>query len=247
VIDHPSCQAVAVGGGWLRYGCWSADFSTPTWKLYGLASGQWRTLPHTPPCDPSECPATPLAVGSQWVEYTVSCGPHCAASTQFENIYTGQAAPSNLSAYGPGSRENLDLDSPTLLQKLCAPLRVPSYRSLGGPYDVPGTLTFYGPFAVAQTLDGAGNSVNRLERCGSSLHQTLSALGTPEGNSHLLVWWQNPLGVLRGLFLPSRRPFELTVPSGLARAPFLYNVKPAVGPRHFSVGQWQAPLPAPPR
>jgi hypothetical protein len=127
----------------------------------------------------------------------------------------------------------LDLDSPTLLRRLCAPLRIES----GAQASFPPAFTFYSDFAVAQEQSGI-----YVERCGSDMRIPLAV--TPYGgyivaNDQAAAMCTNA-GV-SGVFMPSRRRFELGRP---------FDECPVLGPRNLYVidvhGRlWGTPFPPP--
>jgi hypothetical protein len=156
-------------------------------------------------CDP-QCAVDYVDIGQRWIEFQVARGYHAGPLTSvFQEIQTGQvsAEPAGLM---PGGNQILDLNSPTLTQTLCNPLRVPSF---------PGTIIPDGRFA----LDVEVNSINfnrsaYIERCGSSLHKLINSDFT--ANSHAVLWSLVD-GEIDGLFLPILRPFKLDPPRQVAR------------------------------
>jgi hypothetical protein len=98
------------------------------------------------------------------------------------------------------------------------PLRVPTARQqFAGPG--PGSLTFYGRFAIALGTDPDANPTAYLEECGAHLHRLLAKGPYPDGllapaaNTHETVWMPRQTGQLTALTLPGLRPFRVRLPS----------------------------------
>jgi hypothetical protein len=85
---------------------------------------------------------------------------------------------------------------------------------------VPGSLSFYGTFAISDEWGGPSSDPNRdhgiyLEHCGSRLHQLIDPNGWPlSANEHAVAWTINGTGrEVDGVFLPTRRRFVFNAPS----------------------------------
>jgi hypothetical protein len=151
-------------------------------------------------------------IGADWIALLESCGAgsKCGGVIQFQNLQTGQAEldPRNQAT-------SVDLSSPTLTARACAPLTVPK-GDVDGAW---GTLTPDDGFTIA-----AGDAGAYLERCGSKLHQFLTHTPNldacpvgpcaPPSNSHVVIW-QSAYGRLGGIFLPSRQRFSIPVPASV--------------------------------
>jgi hypothetical protein len=135
-----------------------------------------------------------------------SCSDYCRFAYTFENIRTGTL---RTIPYRGGGRTIPDLNTPTLARRLCSPLRLPRG---------PGSMTFYGKFALVESQGTDGRTGNYLERCGGRLHEQLdgSNLGTPEAtlaaNSRAIVWYEPFVPELHGVFLPNLRHFAIPLP-----------------------------------
>jgi hypothetical protein len=102
---------------------------------------------------------------------------------------------------------------------MCGPLRVPTTYELYAPAPAPGSLTFYGSFALSIGGDENGSEVY-LERCGTHLHRLLTTapLERPAvvgANTHEVVWMAHPGRFLSALTLPGLRPFTIRLPNRL--------------------------------
>ena len=224
-------NSAALGGSWVVATC-NPPPPGPRYlyELYSIPNATW--MPFTPDVqqmfalnadcrtgDP-QCGASFLAIGDRWIEFQITCGEHCGPTIAFQNIQSGQVD-DQPTDWRPGGTEIPDLNSPTGLLMLCDPLQVPV-----GPIDpstgqtLPGTIAFYGPFAIAQQVNG--NNYYRtpyLERCGSKLHRLIDPRGWPfAANSHAAVWITNGTSSeIDGLFLPGLRRLVLRAPSGEVR------------------------------
>jgi hypothetical protein len=217
----------AFGGSWVVATCNLLSGAT-RYELYSIPRGTWtpvrpdlERLFASGPCasgDP-QCEASYIAIGSRWIEFQVTCGYHCGPTTfGFQNIQSGRVH-GQPSGWKPGGTEIPDLNSPTLTRTLCKPFRVPNgfSDSYSGP--APGTIDFYGRFAVAfdwyLRSDGYVDQRYVLERCGSHLHQVL--LGSVPGgfplaiNSYAVIWPDLGLAnsTIHGAFLPSGHRFKI--------------------------------------
>ena len=156
------------------------------------------------------------AAGTAWLEYIQgNCpgGEHCSYTNIFENVSSGAVRQDPSSA-----QTTVSLDAETLTEPVCRPLRLPTARQLfAGPG--PGSLTFYGEFAVALGTDQIADPTAYLERCGTHLHRLLikgpypSSLLAPAANTHEAIWMPRQTGQLSGVTLPGLRPFSLRLPS----------------------------------
>ena len=235
LIDTKSGQRVTVGdnsgltpsglvnGPWL-----SALQSTPSatgmqtlnLHLYRLTTAPAAVAPITwPPC--SFVPSAPDSgcvvgpVGAIWTAISSSCY-HCSTTTVLENLNTGQILnPPQL----PTNRVQ-DLNAPSASRKLCWPLRNTPASTLSvdinGSFDISGA-----PMGRSAIASSPTSNIERFERCGSRKTVVLpSAVIT--ANSHLLVLTdpsdpvpENDSPFVRGLLVPSLRPFKLSIPRRL--------------------------------
>jgi hypothetical protein len=250
-VSYPGCSPVALGDPGLLFGGCAPNYGTT--ELYALPNGVWQTL------NVGGIGWSPVAIGADWIELQESCEElsHCTNSYEFLSLQTGQSArdPTNAGTYA-------DLNSPTLAQTVCKPLRVPKVAGDEGSVIYaaePGSLTFYGKFAISA---GGYGAPRFLERCGSRLHRQIGALvgGFPAlgANSRLVVWQSGPRQ-LRGLFLPRLRRFVIPLPAKIntldinggtgfpgaiaasSRHLYLLNSSENAAYRRY----WIAPLPSP--
>jgi hypothetical protein len=213
----PGCSPGAMGGSWLAFGCSAgAGQPVPPAELYDLTSGRWQPLAVNPAINfctyEQRCTLSPAAIGTQWVEWSVSIAcEHCAPFAWFQNLSTG--ALNKFRAWKAGGTLIPDLDSPSLAAKLCRPLHVPrpSFPPTGS---VPNPLTFYGQFAVVGAAPIPSPSApHYFERCGSRRRHPIASppiVGSPR----FIMWPTAPtFRKLEGVFLPSLRPFVSRPPS----------------------------------
>jgi hypothetical protein len=190
---HPDCGPFVFGGPWLLAEC--VPPASESVGLERLASGAWRTFT-------TAVGEHPVAAGADWIEFRRVD----AFTYTFESVSTGIV---RTIPYRAGGRSIPDLNAPALVRRLCSPLHVPSG---------PGAMTFYGNFAIVESVGTDGGIRYYLERCGTRLHERLdgSNLGTPEAtlaaNSRAIVWQEPFLPELRGVLLPSLRRFAVPLP-----------------------------------
>jgi hypothetical protein len=234
-VATPSGCPAPVGG---------QDFLGDTWllvpcphssmDLYALATGQWRTVLIPAVCrrrfgtGPS---CSPDAVGTDWIKYDEN-RRRLGDRWLFQNIVTGAVRNDPTNAH-----TQPDLDSPLLIDPVCAPLRAPSASSQN-------TLEFEGRFAVLSTNHGIF-----LEHCSTHLHQLLTdAAPWVTAAPAEVIWVNAPSRPLDGIFLPSRRRFTISRPPGALlddveiSARHIYVLGST---RHTDLDVWSAPLPAP--
>ena len=241
------CGAAQVGGPWLVLGC-GPDSAE---RLYDMATGQTTPFVPSPALQqPPFCPITAcgpvggiVRIGNDWAELGLPDGDpeHVLDQFAFQNLQTGQAV-----VDPTGATTTVNLDSPALADKVCAPLTVPTWRRVYG--QAPGTLTpIGGGFEIAD-----GNN-SYLERCGTHLHQLLESdlpyncappTCGPTGNPHVVVFGTGSF-LIDGMFLPSRQRFSI---------PIAQNVAGQIGlaARHLYLGGegnriWTTPIPRPPK
>ena len=211
--------------------------------LFGLASGAW----HNVALDAEVRADIPLEVGADWLELGRPCQlhPNCTVAVGFQNLLTKEVVSVNdprLRDWRRGGTTAIDLDSPSLTRPLCAPLRVPLNHDVEHGR-LPGELTFYGDYAIAESTAGDGTTRRFLERCGTHLHMQV-APGTDEwaASARAIVWSSYVgSGDLRGVMLPSLRRFEIQVPPAIGDGGWL-----ALSARRLYVlgnGLWAAPAP----
>jgi hypothetical protein len=153
---YTSLDQLLFGGPWLLVQC-SIDRgnpagSFPAYVLYNLDSGQWTDFHISPQCQgdaPSLFQAVCYAVGigPYWVKLQANAGPsgHEENFYYLQNIQTGEVKPDPITA---GGNAFDDLGAPSGSSQLCAPLTYPTvYNVSAGEYE-PGSLTFYGQFAL---------------------------------------------------------------------------------------------------
>jgi hypothetical protein len=204
---------------WVPFNC--GLLGQPAPELYSPATGQWQAVSPSPgavpSCDSSNCTDDGLAAaGRYWLEYAHficdSGNQHCSRDNLFQNIGTGE-----LRQDPSGGSTTVDLNAPDLTRMVCTPPRAPTtFEPYGGP--VPGSLTFYGSFAVSIGGDQNGSEVY-LERCGTHLHRLLSTVpvgpAVAGANTHEVVWMARPGRILSALTLPGLRPFTIRLPNRL--------------------------------
>jgi hypothetical protein len=230
-----SCSpgAAALGGPWVAFLCFepSATSSYPTDRieLYRIATRQWRVLPAPIPN------AHIQAVGADWIEYWAPDLPGKYPQFVFQNIYTGQTR--TLAGWHAGGRIVPDLNSRALGKRLCAPLRVPDAWEDTGVTEqaFPGTVSFFGRYAVVGGFNRDVPGVAYLERCGTSTHSRIGPLG-PLGESgpasaNAIVWPTSSNA--HGVYLPSLKRFTVdtsgpvnAVVSGYTGPPNTYSIWP---------------------
>jgi hypothetical protein len=191
------------GGPWLIVDCGQQPpMNLPTYSLYNVASGQWSAFSVSAQCH-GNCHV--VALGRYWVkiltdEGMVTYGPD---DYYLQNISTGQLERDPAT---PGGTVFDDLNLASGSRALCSPLRYPSVLAdHSDSVRYPGSLSFYGPFALASGSDGS-----RLHRCGSRLNQVLPASynpnSQPAASSRAVI--VSPDGAtLDGWYLPTLQRF----------------------------------------
>lgn len=231
-VSHAGCVALGPSAlepldlPWVTFNCppgilGGIGIGPPAPELYSPATGQWQAVSPSPGV---LCPGTgctdryfPEAAGSAWLQYDhESCdtgGQHCSSSSVFQNLSTGELR------HDPSrGATTVDLNAPDLSETACRPLTVPMTDELYAPAPVPGSLTFYGSFAVAIGGDKNGPRVY-LERCGTRLHRLLTTAPLAAdpvvgANTREVVWMSHP-HFLSALTLPGLRPFTIRLPRRL--------------------------------
>jgi len=234
----PDADNLMLGGGWLLEDCTSSRVD-----LYSLARGSWRAVPIAAGCVTFHAGAgsscSVYAVGSDWIAYDES-SVRLGDRFVFQNIASGALR------HDPANPRTLaDLSSPTLVHRLCRPLRTPESGSMVG---------LAGRLALVINESGVV-----LERCGSHLHVPLpfmdgSVIDTwSASDARSLVSDLIPAGVLNGIFVPSRQRFSVTVPlprrfrfdsSEFASDRHIFLIVPPATPTSQARVLW-APLPQP--
>jgi hypothetical protein len=227
-VAQPGCYPALTSGleppdlPWVPFDC--APFGQPPApELYSPATGQWMAVSPSPaitnPCGVAVCDrfSDLTAAGRYWLAYSRSTcdggGQHCSASNLFQNIQTGE-----LRQDPSGGSTAVDLNAPNLTVTVCRPLTVPTAFEPYAPGPVPGSLLFYGSFALAIGGDDNRSDVY-LERCGTHLQRLLTTApsGRPvvvAANTHEVVWMAHP-GFLNALTLPGLRPVTIRLPKRL--------------------------------
>lgn len=228
------CSLAFLGDPRVGLYCYSRS-SGLAYDAFNAQTQKLRRLPCRGPCQ--RLPANLIAVGSRWFEVEItphqscgdgvhnSCGPTTFA---FYNIRTGrQKVPA------VGESETVDLNSPTLVRRLCTPLvEPPGYSPTTSTGRIPTTITgsaftFDGRFAVAQKPSGI-----YIQRCGSRLDLPLVTppyAGSVLQNASAVAFCDLDTAWTRGFLLPSLKPFTISPP--------LFNMGgppacPLLGPRH---------------
>jgi len=230
IAPPPGCVPIAIGGPWIAAECGIPRPAPylPEPALYSITTGGWSAVPLAPSIAASctideDCHIR--RVGRDWLAIFGGLCNHCAGRTLFQRILTGEARPD------PTAATTLpDLSSPTLAAPVCSPLRLPpsTIDDTGAVAATLGRLDFAGRFALATTDSASGPSTTYLEHCGSSLHTFVchcdtNALGyfhALVANDHVVIWaTRTRLGMssphLDGLYLPSRRRFQIPLPPAL--------------------------------
>ncbi len=208
---------------WVAFDCASSRGTTSP-ELYSPTTGKWLAVQPSPGisdvCGGNGCTSLYHLAGAGrfWLQYdleTSTDGEHYTSSNVFQNLQTGE-----LRQDPTGGTTIADLNAPSLTATVCRPLTVPTaLNQYGTP--VPGSLRFYGRFAVS--ISGDTDSDAYLERCGSHLHRFLtnetdssdpSALVS--ANTHEVVWVAHGSS-LNALTLPGLRPFTIRLPPQVAR------------------------------
>jgi hypothetical protein len=221
LINEQTGRRVTIHGSGFEYVLafgppWILFFHNLRFQIYNIDTGKSRPLDCTGACMPSS--TIGYALGALWLELFVqqqgSCGDgvhyDCGPVTQsFYNLVTHKFR----SRQTTTSRTILDLDSPSLLRRVCSPLRVPAT----------GTLSIFGTFAVETQPSGS-----LLERCGSHLQIPIGVGNEGVGGGGMLasgdaVLWNLPTpsgslsGQLTGILLPSLRRISIALPGTTRR------------------------------
>jgi hypothetical protein len=272
---NQTCSSVtALAGPWLMFRCFATSDPQMV-ELYSVRSGRWTTIDYSqntrevcgpaPPQTDSGCSVTPVDVGARWIEFSIStpygdCEMGCVSGFGFRNLATGawRETSSSPPASAPplyyatldglDSRTMLDLDSPSLTQRVCSPVHLPRDGELvvTPQNSVISPVAFYGRFALLGNPYSQVRAAPKLEKCGSRPQSRF--LWPESGNSRLIIWRPGQGDQLDGMFLPSQRRFLSTLDGLLppSQGGFI------VGPRHIlavdnSGHVWATPLPRPPK
>jgi hypothetical protein len=277
-------EFVAIGGPWAMFRCVDAIGESRAVELYSLARGGWTSVDYSAQvarlCDddmPGTCELVPVAVGADWLELAIEipwgdCTPECVAGYGFLNIRSGawrqtdpfpvaqQHAPiRSASLPGLSATRMLDLDSPSLSEPVCRPLRLPDEGRLV-PARAPGNfedpsgggigvspVKFYGTVGLVGNFGSWFTPPLYLQRCGSPKRVPVSGSAATSTNSSKLIVWDALKGQLDGRFLSDERPLIDRLPHALAETPATFDV----GPRHlYEIGVsgriWESRLPREP-
>lgn len=204
MVPDPCNADGTLGFPWVGFYCGSS------FRLYNFQTHKWRRLACDAVCQGYTYSQSIRAIGAKWLVVQVpphdpcgdgvhnSCGP---TTYSFYNINTGRPRSPRT-----GAGEVVDLNSPSLMRRVCRPLQVPSGQNSA----FPPPLTFFGSFAEVKDPSGI-----YLEKCGSSLQ--LPVVTTPYAGVLLgnigVVGFCHFGGDLSGYFLPSLRRFEAAVPA----------------------------------
>ena len=226
-------DAPMLAGPWLMFGC-----GIKSYQLYDLATGRWVSFAAAPQCGYDRAlgqgPCIPVNAGSAWVKFLTTdgaCEEHCEAHYYLQNIRTGEF---KLDPVTPGGTVVEALNAPSGSRRLCSPLRYP--RSFNGSINAwePGSLTFYGRFALAtgdiRPPEGGIVARYRLHRCGTALDMAIYPIPYQPGNfpgsfvplvasCRALIWIRARDGALVGRFFPTLQQFRLRAPAGATIRP----------------------------
>jgi hypothetical protein len=191
------------GGRSLMVGCGNPGLPRFAYMLYDISARRWTPFTISPRC-PGSCRA--VGIGRYWVKLlsndeVMNYSPDVA---YLQNIQTGQLKRDPITA---GGRIFDDLSWPSGSRPLCSPLRYPSMLTHNGPQ--PGSLTFYGQFALVG---------DRLRRCHSRLNLRVTATVTSGGlvlptlaSSRAVI--SSDGKTLKGWLLPSLRRLIIKPPA----------------------------------
>jgi hypothetical protein len=264
------CSAETLGGPYIALQCLDAAGFPVSPQLYDMrtrttssvtASSSLQAAYGCPVSitDPG-CLGEITAIGTHWLSVgaTDASTPN-PETVYFQNLTTGQVLADPATAM-----TNINLNSPALAERACAPLSIPTVQTYLGAR--PGSLTAGGRFEIA-----AGQGGVYLERCGSHLHEFLTstleppgytdglaacaAFACPPAHNARMVIWQAPHSRLSGIFLPSRRRFTIPIPravnlTSVAHPRYtlaLTNTTLYLNPRLSGDKIWSTPAPRPPR
>jgi hypothetical protein len=214
-VTATGCRLQLVGEPWAI--AWCPPRTLPPTAssqrmLYNLATGARRPLQYSPDiqrwmADPL-LGAIPEAIGKFWIEVDETCAQltGCEHFYVFQNVQTGQVR-----VLPRDSRVTANLDSPSLVEKLCRPLRV------------------LGTFPASLALDGRFAIVSRgpptyLERCGSQLRMPIGdpaaflSADQTVANAHVVLWLSGYTRTgerFTGVLLPSLKRVTFSFPSHL--------------------------------
>jgi hypothetical protein len=255
-----SYGAVTIGGGWLKFNCVPAGGRE---ELYSLGTGTWSTFDSSVAvqqgCGPNnedECEITPERIGRDWLEFSIVYNiPMSPGKIGWENLNTHawkQTGPREEWIPGLGPRTMLDLDSPTLLAPVCAPLRLPfGGRLIGSTYGLRSPVLMFGQFGMIGDPDAGGtyppsygsSTYTYLERCGQRTRHTLSLkqAANSAANGRVLVW-NDGKSQLAGMYLRSRKRFVSNLGTPAPGGPYLW-ITPRYVIQVSASGLWDAPLP----
>ena len=241
IVTPRRCVAGVLGDPWLGLYC-SSDVLDQAYEAFNLRTKTLRSLPCDGLCQQDYYFQNLVAVGARW--FQVEVGPHepcgdgihntCGPTTYaFYDVRTGRHKVPIVT-----ESETVDLNSPTLVRTLCAPLAQPSGYS--PTIASANSLTFDGSFAVAQETSGL-----YIEQCGSKLHVPLVTApfaGSVLQNARAIAFCSFGDTAINGFVVPSLTPFTMVSP---AVAP---TSCPLLGPRHAYVIDaqnqlWAATLP----
>jgi hypothetical protein len=198
----------------------------PRPELYTIATGTWSAVALAPSIA-ATCAAADdcqiRGVGRHWLAVFEQLCNHCASRTEFQSLATGGVRPD------PTAATTLpDLNSPTLANAVCSPLRLPASTTndAGEVAATLGSLDVAGRFALATSTASDGSGATYLERCGSRLHSFVcrcsplanASFRAIAANAHVVIWappapFGTAISHLDGLYLPSRRRFLIPLPA----------------------------------
>jgi hypothetical protein len=233
-----------LGVPWLAFDC-APD--AQRFQLYNIYTHRWRRLACDSTCQRDYYLVSIIGVGANWLALEVaphqSCGDgvhsECGPSTTlFYDIATGKRRSPE-----PTGNSVIDLDSPMLTRRVCAPVSVPP----GFP-TFPPLVKLDRGFALVQS----GNGIY-AERCGSPERTYLVTGGYAGGlveSQHAVGFCQTqpqpnaPQEQISGAYLPSLTRFTTILPAGS-------SCVVALGPRHLYIAGppnatalWAAPFPS---
>ena len=216
-LSLPGCYGMLASAPWVLFYC----PAIPTYELYSITE-------HNVVSNMSALSGmNPVALGRYWIEnFIVGTGSYAFQSTTTQRLTT-------LTGWKPGGTTIPDLNSPTLAEKLCSPLTVPSdwtpyARWSAYPHNEklhPGTVTFLGRLRLLQGTSrpndaGALRPIDYVERCGSQRRTAISGGEAPlnlshdnfVGNARAIFGGGDYASQMSGYALPSVTPIRIPAP-----------------------------------
>ena len=253
-LTPPGCpngsMIAGFGGAWLATQCALPDGSEAV-DLDDLASGTWTQQLLAPGvCNVEDIACGVNAVGTTWIRFfetePAGCQNHCASIGYLQNISTGADEPDP--ADDPSARVVDDLDSSTgVAAHQCPTPPKSAFSTIDDSAAASPSWHQLNGFAFSTGFNPAtGLLSDTLYRCGAKhgLKVIQDALSSDTLASPLAVFTQDPGSrgqPLRGLSLPTLRPFVIPRPKGNFVA--LRNATLFTIDKHSSL--WSGTLPRP--